>query len=52
MPKIMEAALVPRTGEAAHNRGGARPEPKENQILVHIAATGICHTDLHAAKGN
>jgi propanol-preferring alcohol dehydrogenase len=24
----------------------------DNQILVRIAATGICHTDLHAAKGD
>ena len=28
------------------------PQPNENQILVRIAATGICHTDLHAVKGD
>ena len=28
------------------------PEPGPGQILVKIAATGVCHTDLHAAEGD
>jgi propanol-preferring alcohol dehydrogenase len=24
-----------------------KPEPKENEILVKVAACGVCHTDLH-----
>ncbi|MBS7538094.1 zinc-dependent alcohol dehydrogenase [Ancylobacter lacus] len=28
------------------------PEPGPDQILVRIAATGVCHTDLHAVNGD
>jgi propanol-preferring alcohol dehydrogenase len=28
------------------------PRPGAGQILVKIAATGVCHTDLHAAEGD
>lgn len=28
------------------------PEPKPNQVLVRILASGICHTDLHAINGS
>ena len=26
-------------------------EPQENEILVKLAATGVCHSDLHLMKG-
>lgn len=29
-----------------------RPTPGPNQALVKLIASGICHTDLHAAKGD
>lgn len=29
-----------------------RPTPGPNQALVKLLASGICHTDLHAAKGD
>jgi propanol-preferring alcohol dehydrogenase len=28
------------------------PEPGDGQIVVKIAASGVCHTDLHAADGD
>jgi propanol-preferring alcohol dehydrogenase len=28
------------------------PEPGEGQVLVKIAASGVCHTDIHAADGD
>ena len=28
------------------------PEPKPNQVLVRILASGICHTDLHSINGS
>ncbi len=28
------------------------PEPGEGQVLVHIEASGLCHTDIHAARGD
>lgn len=27
------------------------PEPGEQQVLVRIEASGLCHTDIHAARG-
>ena len=28
------------------------PEPKPNQVLVRVLASGVCHTDLHAINGS
>jgi alcohol dehydrogenase, propanol-preferring len=28
------------------------PTPLEGQVLVHIEASGLCHTDIHAAHGD
>ncbi len=28
------------------------PTPRPGQILVKYEATGVCHTDLHAANGD
>jgi S-(hydroxymethyl)glutathione dehydrogenase/alcohol dehydrogenase len=30
----------------------ASPEPKENEVLVRVAACGVCHSDLHLIKGH
>ena len=27
------------------------PEPGDEQVLVRIEASGLCHTDIHAARG-
>lgn len=52
MASTMKAAVVRELGQPLEIQEVPVPEPKENQILVRIAATGICHTDLHAAKGD
>ena len=52
MTRTMKAAVVRQFGRPLAIEEVPVPEPKENQILVRIAATGICHTDLHAAKGD
>ena len=52
MTRTMRAAVVHQLGRPLAIEEVPVPEPKENQILVRIAATGICHTDLHAAKGD
>ena len=52
MANTMKAAVVRELGQPLAIQEVPVPEPKENQILVRIAATGICHTDLHAAKGD
>jgi hypothetical protein len=38
--------------QAADHRRNAGPRPADDQILVKIAASGVCHTDLHAAEGD
>jgi len=30
----------------------ARPTPAAHQVLVRIEASGLCHTDIHAARGD
>jgi len=52
MSKTMKAAVVREFGKPLTIDEVAIPQPGENQILVRIAATGICHTDLHAAHGD
>jgi propanol-preferring alcohol dehydrogenase len=52
MTRTMQAAVVRELGMPLAIEEVPIPEPEENQILVRIAATGICHTDLHAAKGD
>jgi propanol-preferring alcohol dehydrogenase len=52
MGNTMKAAVVRELGKPLAFDEVPVPQPNENQILVRIAATGICHTDLHAAKGD
>lgn len=48
----MKAAVVREFGKPLTIEELPIPEPKDNEILVRIAATGVCHTDLHAAQGS
>src|SRR5438445_3911819 len=52
MPKKMKAAVVHKFGQPLVIDELAVPEPKEGQALVKIEASGVCHTDLHAADGD
>ena len=52
MPQMMKAALVRSLGQPLTIEEVPVPEPGPDQILVRIAATGVCHTDLHAVKGD
>ncbi|QRM36141.1 alcohol dehydrogenase catalytic domain-containing protein (plasmid) [Microvirga sp. VF16] len=52
MTKVMKAALVRDFGRPLTIEEVPIPEPRPDQILVRIAASGVCHTDLHAAKGD
>lgn len=52
MTKLMKAAVVHELGKPLVIEEVPVPEPGPDQILVRIAATGVCHTDLHAAKGD
>src|SRR5262245_57521774 len=52
MPRTMKAAVVHEFGKPLVIEQVPVPEPRHGQILVKIAATGVCHTDLHAAEGD
>ncbi len=52
MLKTMKAAVVREFGKPLTIDEVAVPQPAAGQILVKIAATGVCHTDLHAAEGD
>jgi len=50
--KTMKAAVVKAFGEPLIIEQVPVPEVGPGQVLVKIAATGVCHTDLHAAEGD
>jgi alcohol dehydrogenase, propanol-preferring len=52
MPQKMKAATVVEFGKPLVIDEVAVPEVPEGQVLVKIAACGVCHTDLHAANGD
>lgn len=52
MAKLMKAAVVREFGRPLSIDDIALPSPGPGEVLVKIAATGVCHTDLHAADGD
>ena len=48
----MRAAVVPALGAKLEIHDRPIPEPGPGQIRVRIEATGLCHTDVHAAQGD
>jgi alcohol dehydrogenase, propanol-preferring len=52
MPRSMKAAVVREFGKPLVIEEVPVPEPGPGQIVVKVAATGVCHTDLHAAEGD
>jgi len=52
MQKTMKAAVVHAFGKPLEIREVPVPTPGYGQVLVKVAASGICHTDLHAAEGD
>ncbi|KUG58346.1 alcohol dehydrogenase [Serinicoccus chungangensis] len=47
----MKAAVVPSLGAPLEIRDVPVPEPGPGQVLVKVEASGLCHTDIHAARG-
>lgn len=52
MAKTMRAAVVRQFGGPLTIEEIAVPSPGPGEVLVKIVATGVCHTDLHAADGD
>lgn len=52
MQKTMKAAVVRAFGQPLVIEEAPVPQVGPGQILVKVAAAGVCHTDLHAADGD
>ena len=52
MPPTMKAAVVREFRKPLVIEEVPVPQPGAGQVVVKIAATGVCHTDLHAAEGD
>lgn len=48
----MKAAVVRAFGQPLEIEEVEVPRPGKGEVLVKIAASGVCHTDLHAAHGD
>ncbi|MEM7644407.1 MAG: alcohol dehydrogenase AdhP [Pseudomonadota bacterium] len=52
LPRTMKAAVVPALGQPLDIREVPVPEIGPGQVLMRVRASGVCHTDLHAAMGD
>ncbi len=50
--EMMRAAVVRRFGDPLEIEQRKIPTPGRGEILVRVVASGVCHTDLHAANGD
>lgn len=50
--KTMKAAIVEKFGQPLVVRDVPILSPGPGQALVEVVASGVCHTDLHAAEGD
>ena len=50
--KTMKAAVVPHLGAKLEIQEIPIPEPGPGQVLIRMHASGLCHTDIHAANGD
>jgi succinate semialdehyde reductase (NADPH) len=51
MTDTMLAAVLPAAGMPLEMERIPVPRPRRGEILVKVAACGVCHTDLHVIKG-
>jgi propanol-preferring alcohol dehydrogenase len=52
MPRTMKAAVVRAFGQPLVIEDVPVPTPGPGEVLVKVMACGVCHTDLHAARGD
>ena len=48
----MRAAVVRTFGAPLEIEERSIPEPRRGELLVQVHASGVCHTDIHAANGD
>ena len=51
MTGTMLAAVLPEPGQPLQLEQIPIPAPRTGEVLVRVAACGVCHTDLHVIKG-
>src|SRR5205814_4131797 len=47
----MKAAVLQSVGSPLVIEEVPTPRPKTEEVLIKVAACGVCHSDLHVAKG-
>ena len=52
MAKTMRAGVVHAFGKPLSIEEIPIPTPGPGEVLIKVVATGVCHTDLHAAEGD
>jgi propanol-preferring alcohol dehydrogenase len=52
IPKTQKAIIFETSGGELKYADIAVPKPKPNEILINVKFSGVCHTDLHAWKGD
>lgn len=52
MERTMKAAVVRAFGQPLVIEDVPIPRPGPGEVLVRVVASGVCHTDLHAADGD
>jgi propanol-preferring alcohol dehydrogenase len=50
--KTMKAALLHEFGKPMTVEEVPVPEPQPDEVLVRVEASGVCHSDLHMARGD
>ncbi|CAK9441606.1 uncharacterized protein LODBEIA_P54740 [Lodderomyces beijingensis] len=52
IPKTQKAVVFQDNGGKLEYKDIPVPTPKPNELLIHVKYSGVCHTDLHAWKGD
>ncbi|CAK7892038.1 alcohol dehydrogenase 1 [[Candida] anglica] len=52
VPKMQKGVVFETNGGPLEYKEIPVPTPKPNEILVNVKYSGVCHTDLHAWKGD
>lgn len=52
IPKTMKAAVLHEFGKPLTIEQVEVKMPGENQVLIKVVTSGVCHTDLHACEGD
>src|SRR5712692_1795746 len=47
----MKAAVLEQVGGPMGVEDIPEPKPRQGEVLIKVAACGVCHTDLHVIKG-